>query len=191
MKNGSLFLATTLCLIVTVLIAAFLYNKNYDFGFKKSVTISDLVNYLTLISAISGGVFAYKILLATVDQRDAAWIPFVYANNIQFQTSGVEINFENGGRGPAIDVYWEPKSSEIKLKKRNPYPEMIKPGNRTGLARDWLSEQYRLTDQLKNNFSFTLICKDLIGNRYVFSYVSKNGSLEFEGVQKNGRKLVS
>jgi hypothetical protein len=76
MKYFSLLLAIFLCASITLLIELFLFGYIPDIGFIRSLVVGDLVAYLTLMSAVAGGVFAYKILQATIDQRDANFMPF-------------------------------------------------------------------------------------------------------------------
>lgn len=188
--NKNIGLGLILATLCTTIIGLFLYNK-FDVGFIQSFKISDLINYLTLISAIFGGVFAYKILLVTMDQRDTGFMPFLYVLSVQFTSSGIEVNYTNGGQGPAIDVYWESRSAEIKLKRRNPHQEMLRPNHHTGLSRDWSEEQEGINGGSIRSFSFDLICKDQVGNLYEFQYRKNNDFLEFKGAKKNDRKLVS
>lgn len=192
-KDKSVTFAATLCVYATLGILLFLYNQYLDIGFTKSFSTSDIIGYITLMSAIFGGVFAYRILLATLDQKDVSFMPFLYILNVNFNDSGIEINYSNCGQGPAIDVYWVPLYTTIKLKDRNHHPEICKPDQRTGLQREWVQKVHNLKDALDtiNNFAFELTCKDQAGNRYRFAYRKVNDAYHFVEVRKNGRLFVS
>ncbi len=192
-KDKSVAFAATLCVYATLVVLIFLYNQNLDIGFIKSLNISDVISYITLMSAIFGGVFAYRILLATLDQKDISFMPFLYILNVNFNDSGIEINYANCGQGPAIDVYWVSLFTTIKLKERNHHPEICKPDQRTGLQRDWVQKVHNLSAALNtiNNFAFELTCKDQAGNRYRYAYRKVNDVYHFVGVRKNDRLLVS
>ena len=191
MRSKNLTLAVLICLFVTVVVVLYLYNSQFDMGFKKSFDVGNLLSYLTLISAVCGGLFAYKILQATLDQRDVGVMPFLYVLSIQFSDTGIDINYSNGGSGPAVDVYWEPESNKIQVKQRSHHPTVLKPNNSTRLQRDWSNKQVQLNGKMIKNCGFILTCKDQIGNRYSFSYFKKDGVVEFKGAKKNGRVMVS
>lgn len=189
--NKNLAVALLLCAFSSLIVAAYLYNNHLDLGFHKTINLSDVLGYLTLVSAIFGGVFAYKILIATLDQRDVSYMPFLYVLNIQFSDSGIKINYGNCGQGPAIDVYWEPTSKGFKLNERNSHPEVCRPDHRTGLQREWKDVDVNSFVISMNNFCFDLLCKDQVGNKYQFSYERGNGGITFKGAVKNGRRLLS
>ena len=175
------FAASLTCLLVVLL---FLFNST-DVGFRQNFGVGDLITLLTLISAIFGGFFAYKILITTIDQRDIGFMPFLYVLNLSISDSGIEINYKNYGQGPAIAVYWESRSSAFKFKERTPHPEVCRTNESTGLQREWLIGPMNISD-----FYFDLLCRDQAGNEYVFSYLFKNDSIKFIGTAKNHRRFI-
>jgi hypothetical protein len=187
-KDKSVRFAAILCLCVTFAIIAFLYNRSLDLGFAKSLTVNEFISYITLISAIFGGVFAYKILRTTLDQRDVPFMPFLSVTGLNPLDSDLEVRFRNNGLGPAIDVYWESYSLHLPFGDGKHRTDVIMPGDSTSVSRPWADPN--LGKQSVSNFKLAMTCKDQMGNKYNFIYSIDGYSIEFVGTQKNGVALA-